>query len=889
VNAALDLLTLGGLRIRLEHEPVANLGSRAAEALLVYLVCQGRPLSREWLAEFFWPERPHATSLGNLRVALYRLHKVFAPHLVVTRQSVNLRDDNLPYLDSADFERLLGQGQRAEALGLYHGDFLSGFYLPGSPAFEGWANTERERLHDLALAAYQELSLEHVANGSTTDAIRCARGLLKLDPLHESTQRLLLRLLAQSGRRQAAIEGFETYRKRLHDELGLEPDGESLALLERVRHGSEPGVHSVDDGFEPPPAARLDLPLVSTPLLGRQAELDTLRTQLSRADCRLVTVVAPGGMGKTRLAIEAAQRMRPMFPDGVCFVPLAGVMSPDAIVPAVVQSLALTLPSAPDARAGLFAYLRHKTMLLVLDNFEGLLEATPLLLELLHHAPGVKLLITSRERLTVSVEWLLPLAGLDVDEAAIELFVQRASRAAPAFDPSDGGEAVRELCRLVEGMPLAIELAASWAGIMSCEAITREVRSSLDFLRANVRDLPERHRSMRSVFHASWTLLTPEEQAVFMCLSVFRGGFTALEAQPVAGATLGSLRTLVEKSLLSTDGRGRFALHELIRQFAADELAAAGEAEATARRHFDAYLALAEEAEPQLFGSEQPAWLTRLESEWDNFRAALHWGFDAGRDDGALVRLVVALSWFWRRSAFHEARHWLERALTLDGLVAQHRAELLSHAGHVAWMQARWDVAEAELEESLALWDELDARSEHGAARTRCSLALTHSWQGDHDTARVLLEAALVVFEERNDRWWVAFTLAILGRIAIEQKRYERAQECLAEAVAIFRRIGNRWGLGMFLQPAAQLHFETGALKEAWALAEESRALLVEVGHKHALGGTYQLLGRIARAEGRDAEAERHYRSGIATYREIGQDVFADQVAAELAERTIEV
>jgi predicted ATPase/DNA-binding SARP family transcriptional activator len=889
MNAALDLLTLGGLRIRLEHEPVENLRSRAAEALLVYVVCQGRPLSREWLAEFLWPERPHATSLGNLRVALYRLHKTFASHLVVTRQSVSLRDDNLPYLDSADFERLLGQGQRTEALGLYHGDFLSGFYLPGSPAFEGWASAERERLHDMAVTAYQELSLDHAAKGRTADAIGCARGLLKLDPLHEPTQRLLVRLLAQSGRRQAAIEGFETYRKRLRDELGLEPDGESLALLERLRHGAEPEGHTVDGGYEPPPAAQLDLPLVSTPLLGRQAELDAVRTQLSHADCRLVTVIAPGGMGKTRLAIEAAQRMRSDFPDGVCFVPLAGVMSPEAIVPAIVHSLALTLPAAPDARAGLLAYLRHKTMLLVLDNFEGLLEGTPLLLELLRHARDVKLLITSRERLAIADEWLLPLAGLDVEAAAVELFVQRATRTAPDFDPIGEGAAVRELCRLVEGMPLAIELAASWVGIMSCEAIAHEVRSSLDVLSANVRDLPERHRSMRSLFDASWTLLEAEERSTFMRLSVFRGGFTAAEAQVVAGATLGALRSLVEKSLLSADGRGRFTQHELIRQYAAEQLAAAGEAEATARRHFEAYLALAEQAEPQLFGSEQPAWLTRLEREWDNFRAALRWGLDDGGDVGGTVRLVVALSWFWRRSAFHEARHWLERALTLEGLETRHRAELLSHAGHVAWMQARWDVAQAELEESLALWDELDAGSEHGAARTRCSLAMTRSWQGDQDAARALLEQALTVFEQLDDRWWVAFTLAILGRSAIERKQYGRARECLAQALSIFRSIGNRWGLGLFLQPAAQLHFVTGSLQEARALAEESRALLIEIGHKHALGGTYQLLGRIARAEGRDAEAEEHYRSGIATYREIGQDVFADQVAAELAGRTLEV
>jgi predicted ATPase/DNA-binding SARP family transcriptional activator len=876
-------MTLGGLRIVLEHERVEHLRSRAAEALLVYLVCQGRPLAREWLAEFFWPERPHQTSLVNLRVTLHRLQMALAHHLVVTRKSVSLRDDNLPYLDCADFERLLEEGDVRGALGLYRGEFLSGFYLPGSPAFEAWASSERERLHELALAAYQELTIQHAASAQSAEAIRSARGLLQLEPYHEPTQRLLLQLLAQSGRRQAAIEGFESYRTRLQDELGLEPDGETLALFERVKQGMEEIVPSLDHVLPPAPDSRLSFPLVSTPLIGRAAELDAVQTRLAHADCRLVTVVGPGGTGKTRLAIEAALQMSPQFPAGVCFVPLAGVISPEAIVPAVVQSLALTLPPTGEAEAGLLAFLRNKRMLLVLDNFDELLEGAPLLLELLRHAPGVKLLVTSRERLALSEEWLLPLAGLKADEAAVELFVQRAMRVAPDLDPIEEGEPIHELCRLVEGMPLAIELAASWAGVMSCEAITHEVQASLDFLRANVRDVPERHRSVRSLFDASWRSLSPEAQAVFMRLSVFRGGFTATEAQAVAGATLVELRALVEKSLVRVDGSDRFALHELIRQYAAERLAAAGEAKATAARHFDAYLALAEEAEPQLFGSEQPAWLERLELEWDNFRAALSWGLGGGADAGAFVRLVLALTWFWRRSAAHDARQWLERALTLEGLTDQQRAALLSHAGHVAWMQARSDVSEAELEESLVLWDELGLRGAHDAARTRCSLAMTRSAQGRLEGARALLEEALVVFEEDGNDWWIAFVLAFLGKIALARRDLGRARESLAQALAIYRSLGNRWGLGLFLGSAAQLHLELGTLRKARELAEEARTLLAEVGHKHALGDAYRTLARISWAEGHHAEAERNYQSSIATYREIGQEVYAAHVAEELA------
>jgi predicted ATPase/DNA-binding SARP family transcriptional activator len=884
---ALDLFTLGGLRIMLEHEPVENLRSRTAEALFVYLVCQGRPLSREWLAEYFWPERPQATSLVNLRVALHRLNKSFAAHLAVTRQSVGLRDDHLPYLDRADFERLLALGQLREALGLYRGDFLRGFHLPGSPAFESWAHEERDRLHELALGAYQELALQHAASAQTDEAIRLARGLLQLEPFHEPTQRLLMRLLAQSGRRQAAIEGFEGFRSRLWNDLGFEPEEASLALLELVRSGVDVEVPSGDRAPPTTPASPTDVPYLSTALLGRQAELEAVRSRFAQDDCRLVSVVAPGGMGKTRLAIEAARQLKEDFADGVCFVPLAGVVSPVGIASAVVHGLSLMLPPASDAKAGILAYLRTKRMLLVLDNFDELHEGAPLLLEILHQAPGVKLLVTSRERLALSEEWLLPLAGLEVDEAAVELFVQRALRVAPTLDPTEEGQAIRELCRLVEGMPLAIELAASWAGIMTCEAIVQEVRASLDFLTADVRnDLPERHRSMRGVIETSWGWLAPEAQAVLMRLSAFRGGFAAPEAQAVAGATYADLRSLVGQSLLRVDGRGRFALHELIRQYAADKLRAADDAEATARRHFEVYLALAEAAEPELFGSEQPKWLARLEIEWENFAAALAYGFGAGREADEVVRLVVALSWFWRRSAFHEARSWLERTLKLDGLQPQHRSALLSHAGHVAWMQGRWDVAEAELTESLALWIEQGLGSGHDAARTRCSLAMTRYMQGRFEDARPLLEDALAVFRSNGSAWWIAFALAFLGKAAVELQEYGRAQACLSEGLAIYRRIGNRWGLGLFLITAAQLELAIGALREARVLAEEACELLIEIGHKHALGEAYRMLGEISWAEGRPSEAETSYRRSIATYREIGQEVFAGRVEAELEGRT---
>jgi predicted ATPase/DNA-binding SARP family transcriptional activator len=877
---SLDITTFGGLRVAIDHEPLGSLRSRSAEALLVYLVCQGRPLPREWLAEFFWPERPSEVSQGNLRVALHRLQKRLAPYLTVTRQTVGLREENLPYLDSADFERLLAGKQLAEALNLYRGDFLEGFYLENSPAFETWVASERERLRDMAVAAYQEFISKHVARGQGDTAIRLARRLLQLEPFHEPTQRVLLRLLAQMGRRQAALEHFESYRKLLGDELGLEPESATLALLEEIRSGEglEPTAHVAATS----PVPTYNFPL-ATPLFGRQVELEGLASRLTNPDCRLVTLTGPGGIGKTRLAIQAALDLSQGFTDGVAFVPLVGVTLPDFILPAIIQSLELTPPAAAEPRAWLFDYLRQKRMLLVLDNFEHLLEGAALLAQLLRHAPGVKLLVTSRERLSLFEEWLLPLAGLEVNEAAVALFVERAKRVAPGFDLVGQEEAVRAICRLVEGFPLAIELAASWAGTMSCDEIVQEIGSSLDFLSTRLRDVPERHRSVRGLFDHSWDLLTPEEGAVFMRLSVFRGGFTVTEARRVAEASLDALRALVEKSLVRSDGRGRFELHELIRQYAAERLDAAGEEEVTARRHFEAYLALAEEADPQLFGREQPKWLKRLEAEWDNFRVALLFGFGGGQGTNAPARLVLALTWFWRRRTVHEAREWLERALGLEGLTTFHRAALLYHAGHVAWMQGAWEVAKSELEASLALWAELGLDDGYYAARTRCSLAMTRYMQRRAREARKLLESALVTFERENDDWWTSFTHGWQGKIALTLGEHGTARRELHACLDGYRRQGNRWGLALFLGTTAQLHFETGDLPGARALAEEACALLVEVGHKHALGEAQRMLGEISWVEGRRAEAEAHYRRSLATYKEIGQESFAREVAAEWA------
>jgi predicted ATPase/DNA-binding SARP family transcriptional activator len=875
----LNIHTLGGLRVTVAGERAEGPRSRTAEALLVYLACQRRPMPREYLAELFWPNRPDETAQANLRGAIHRLRRVFSPYLLITRQGMGVNAD-LVVVDATEFEGLVAAGQLEKATRLYQGAFLDGFYLSDSPAFDDWAASERARFHDLAVAAVQALISRHIAEGQLDEALTLVRRLLTLEPYHEPAHRTLMRLLARCGRRQAALEYFDRCRRMFEDELktGLEPA--TISLFEAISHGevsSEDTVNVVTTT-----APRYNFPPVSSPLLGRWVELEGLVSRLENPDCRLVTVTGPGGVGKTRLALQAALDAAPSFADGVCFVPLAGVTSDSAIVPSIIQSLSLTLPPSGVASAGLVAYLRDKQILLVLDNFEQLLSGSLLLSELLHSAPQLKLLVTSRERLALSEEWLMPLSGLRADEAAVALFVQSAERIAPEVDLSGEEATICEICSLVEGFPLAIELAASWAGVMRCGDIVREIQASLDFLHSSIRNVPERHRSVRSLFDASWSLLPQREQTVFMRLAVFRGGFTATEAMQVADATLLDLRALTEKSLIRTDGQSRFNLHELIRQYAAERLVASGEDEATARRHFEAYLALAEEGNRELFGVSQPDWLRRLEAEWDNFRAALTWTF-VQADTRDTVRLVVALSWFWRQRAFEEADLLLDRALNLVGLKPYEQALLLYYQGHIAWMKSAWNDADAQLSESLVRWAELGLEDSHVAARTRCSLAMTYYMQGRSQEAYVLLERALSTFRKEDDPWWTAFVLGWLGKVEVVRGKRETAEAFLSECLESYRRLGNRWGLGLFLQSAADLHLESGNLVQARALAEEGIRLLREVGHKHALSAALWSLGNVAKAEGHIAAAQAHFEESLALYRELGLNDFAVQVEGELA------
>ena len=890
MGSTLDIRTFGGLRVHLggvEHE---RLDARSAEALLVYVAHAQRPVGREALADLLWPERSGDTARANLRSALHRLRRAFAPHLVADRTSVALTSG--VRCDAVEFERHHRHRRYAEAARLYGGTFLDGFYLDASPRFEAWLHDEQERLRGLAIAARQALLEEAVADGRDAEALGHAHGVLALEPLHEPTHRALLRLLVRSGRRESAAAHYERFRDRLRSEFDADPDGATLRLagelFERAPHTL------VDADVDPPRAAgrprRAPLPTFGGALFGREVELETIARRLADPECRWLSVTGPGGVGKTRLAVEAASRAQATTEHDVRFVPLADVGDPALVIPTIVRRLDLDPRASLDLVALIADSLRDRRLLLVLDNLEQLAGAAPDLARLLARAPGVTVLATSRLRLHLSEEWLLPLDGLVSPEAARDLFAHHARRADPGYDAAAHTDAVDEICAHVGALPLALELAATWVNALAPARIAQALRDDDTLLHAPRPDLPPRHRAFTSVFDASWDLLTDHLRHVYARLAVFRGGFGAEEAALVADASLPDLVALVDRSLVRRGADGRFVLHELLRRSARARLDARGDGVDLARRHALTYASVAESIVADLTGSDVTGALTRLGHETENFRAALAWAIAAPAEPATAVRLLDALAFSWRLPlALDEALHWLERGLALE-LANDDRGTLLFHTGHIAWMRGDFEEAERILRAALARHDERTLGGRFRMARTRISLAMTALARRDAEGAEMLLDEALETLEAQDpDSWWSALVHGWRGQAAIARADLVTAQSALDDALRRFERIGNAWGSGMFTGVAAGLHLRIGDVEGARALARTSVMLLERVAFRHALAPTYALLARITRLAGDEAEAVDLYRRCIASYLDMGRVAAAAAAEAEMTQpRTTE-
>lgn len=632
-----------------------------------------------------------------------------------------------------------------------------------------------------------------------------------------------------------------------------------------------------------------NLPQQATLFIGRESELAEIQARLHDPACRLLTLIGPGGVGKTRLALQAAADQVDAFPHGVYYVPLASLASPDFIASTIADTLKFTFYSRENPFVQLQNYLREKQMLLILDNFEHLVQSAEQLTELLEHAPRLKLLVTSRERLNLLSEWSLEIEGLPFPPeelvgppeaySAIQLFVQSARRVKPEFTLSAVAlPDVIRLCRLLDGLPLGIELAAAWVRMLSCRELLEELEQSPDVLSTATRDLPQRQRSLKSVFEYSWSLLTPAEQQGLRRLAVFQGPCTREATLSVGGVALPLLAALMDKSLVHRDTAGRYRLHEVVRQYALVKLQSTSpeEEEEIRARHWRWYAELLVKRTADLKGGWQHEALLELGRDLENIRAAWAWAIQHDQSE-KILKVMEGLSLFYElQGLFQEGWDTFGQAVQAQcsnsttmsdqqRLVCQ---QLLMYQGRFAERLSRYTEGRALLEKSLALAQPLS--NPHAEAIVRFQLGMIAHDLGDYDETVQQYRASLPVFKAQADTWNAARVLNSLGNLSATRGDFQAAQRYYQESLELCRATGDRPGETRARLNLGNIAAAIGQNARAKQQFQESLEISRELNHKFLIALALDNLGSLTYREEYYSEAESFFRQVYTIYKEIG-------------------
>lgn len=862
-------------------EPIA--APAKAVALLGFLACQREPATRAQLAALLWGETTEWRSRRNLTHTLGQIAAMLPGCLRAEPQRVGWAADSTIWTDVHVCAALLEPVEHAvgrldlsdervarleQSVALYRGELLAGIAPPGCVEFETWLVRERERWRRQMIDSLTLLTRYHAHHGRTGPAEGYARRLIELEPWNEEGHRALMLLLAYSSRRSEAVVHYERLQRMLAVELGVAPTDDTRRLYERIRAGTWAQGRSGPEGNEAQPSGALaphatvvrpHLHRPALPFVGRARELDDLTARLRAPDARLVTLVAPGGMGKTRLALAAAERLaqQHIFRDGVAFADLASIDTIAELESALTEALGLPLDSRCPSRRQLLDYLRSKQLLLLLDNCEQLLgDLAELAASILHEAPEVRLLATSRERLGLQAERVLPLEGMDTHDDGAALFAASARFARPDFAlDAQSRPLVQAICAQVSGMPLAIELAARWTNTLSLAAINDELAHSHALLASRARDTARRHRSVRAVCEASWVQLQPRDQAVFAQLAVFRGGATRQAIQTVTGATLWQLQTLVERALLHFDPRSeRYTVHELLRQYAAEQLAHdAPEEQAARRRHAVYFLGALAACEQALKGARQWETLATINADSENLRAAWRWATETHSVD-LLASATGALSLTYAWLGHHEeGLTAMELATAALSCTTPQPAAILRATLLIA--QARFALLCSQRTQALDLLGQAEALlppegsgdSAAEAARAgvllECGRSLAHQdFAGAHDA----LTRSRALHKALGDQWGEATALAELGYLLTSMSHnYGEAKALLEQSVASYRALGDQIGLSEALLHLCRTNRNIGDFPQALTIAHEVYAIAEANGNARLLAQAGTTLGMM--------------------------------------------
>lgn len=875
----LRIRTLGGLSIALDDAPLPA-GVRAKGlALLCYLAVTGRPQPREALLGLLWEGMDEAEAQANLRQLLAQLRRHVDPWLVVSRADIAF-DRTRPHW--LDVEHIAD-----ETLGTmsHQGVFLLGFNVRNAPVFEEWVAGQRARFGEVIAQTLHRLAIRHSLAGDDASAIEALNQLIALDPWHEEAHREKMLLLCRAGEYSAALAQYAACKTMLQRELGSAPTRETAILAERIARAQN--------------RRAAELPGYGTEFVGRVADLNELTRRLSRGATRLATVLAPGGMGKTRLAIEAARLLQNWFLEGVWFIPLREAQNDAQVFPRMLQSLGLGPSRAP--LEALTDYARDKHLLLVLDNAEHVPGIGPDLARLLGAAPNLRLLVTSREPLRISWEEIVPLAGLkrglvpDTIGEAEQLVLAGTRRQRPGqLATAQDRAAARRISELVEGVPLALELAASMTARETLARVADVLGQDFRGLTSTMRDAAEKHASLRAVFEQSWTLLSEEERLSARRLSIFEGDFGSGAALAVAGVPENMLRSLENRSFLRATGPSgddaRVTMHSVLRAFAREALSAAGEFDALADRHAEYFCEAIGQDCGALVGARQQSTVARYLRDDANLTQAWDWTVKRGHIQ-SLERMLPGVDRY--SQALSRAAQWLPRyeaalaSVESDSKLAHmllvHIAASLRLTGDyagaremaqraVAWFGAHdhpAELAHARLilgNALLAQGQMADARACYAGALTAndgfvadcaiTNLALLEMRLGEHTSAEARLLPQIALARAQGDVLSEAIATLNLAVCKNYAGNMAACELRLRDAERLFAQTGDRIGQAMTAGNIGDLLIDRGQIDDAAPFFSRALEIYRDVGHRHKIANMLGKLGRVALQRGNVDEAD---------------------------------
>ncbi len=862
----LEIKTLGKLEILFNGKPVTAFVSNKVPALLVYLAATQKPHTRDVLASLFWGEMPEKDAKNNLRQALANIRRVVNPGYIMTDSAIALSPNAAWKLDANVFERQLelktgnldagATEQNILALAGYEGDFLEGLYLREAPGFEEWQLSERLRLRELAIQAVQVLAEHFIDQGRYQEALHYASRLLTFDPWREEAHRMLMVSKARLGQRSAALAQYHVCCKILQEELGVEPAYETRLIYERIKLAQN--------------QPRTNLAELASHLTGREPVLAELETMLKKSGCRLVNITGIGGSGKTTLALALGKRLLDTYVNGVFFLPM-GTLPQDAVGETILGNMLLGLEIGLEAGQkpldSLVSYLEKRELLLVLDNLEHLPAIVPIIIDILSKTRDIKILTTSRDRLRLKQEWVYQLRGLDVapdvapnpeNFGAFKMFIEQSQQVAPGSKIAAQKQSIQSICKLVDGLPLGIELAAGMTSILDCETIAQEIQKNLGFLSTHHLDTPPRQASLKAVFLSSRDRLIPPHQELFARLAVFKGSFTTAAAQAVAGGTLEGLSSLIAKSLVYRENPSNHILHPVMRQFAEETLREKQLYFETMQSHARYFADLLIEYKEWLKDNRRSEALGAISAHLPDIRQAWRWFLHV--EDWETIGIIAHPLYIYFSSVgrLQDGIAELNLVETSAARIPIHiKARVQNRCGVMLWQSG------ALQEAAKTFGDVLEAtrgdphpksRFEHCNAQHQAGNV--HFLLGNFTQARENLEAALAYWESVNHLDNAANLYNDVAAVLMVLEQTIPAREKYLAGIDLARQGNNQYALGLMLDGLGLLERYEGNFdlsvdyhRQALAIQQAQGNRLNQLYIEHNLSIAYMEQGHLARAQ----------------------------------------